>query len=266
VTLPRILLVDDSDAILAYETAALGRDYVLAQASDGLAALREMRRETPELVLLDLSMPLCDGDEVLLAMRKSPELSEVPVIVVTSESARGEECLKKGAKAFLPKPTTATELRRVVAEVLRDATRAKEAGDVHALVFSVGSLTLALLLSAVGEVVLEPATTMALLEGEPFPSFDLHGEPVAILDVAARLGRARTAAPVDRWDIVLRGEHRTFALSVDAVAGPEVFPGSSVILGQENRERIPAHGHIHLGDVVIPLLAYEALLPRRVES
>jgi two-component system chemotaxis response regulator CheY len=175
VTLPRILLVDDSDAILAYETAALGRDYALAQASDGLAALAEMRRETPALVLLDLSMPVCDGDEVLREMRASPELSEVPVIVVTSETARGRECLTKGASAFLPKPASAAELRAVVAKVLRAAATAKQEGDVHALVFSVGSLTLAVPLTAVGEVVLEPATTMALVLGEPFPSFDLHG-------------------------------------------------------------------------------------------
>ncbi len=265
-TLPRILLVDDSDAILAYETAALGRDYALAQASDGLAALAEMRRETPALVLLDLSMPVCDGDEVLREMRASPELSEVPVIVVTSETARGRECLTKGASAFLPKPASAAELRAVVAKVLRAAATAKQEGDVHALVFSVGSLTLAVPLTAVGEVVLEPATTMALVLGEPFPSFDLHGEPVAILDVAARLGRARTAAPVDRWDIVLSGEHRVFALSVDAVAGPEVFASGSVRQGEEDREKIPVHGHIHAGGVVIPLLDYEALLPRRVEA
>ncbi|HTB35163.1 MAG TPA: response regulator, partial [bacterium] len=119
--LPRLLLVDDSEAVLALEKAALGSTYRLETAMNGRLALAAMQRAVPDAVLLDLSMPEMDGDQVLLAMRADPRLKDVPVLVVSTESQRARDTLKLGAEDFLAKPATAEVLRRRVGALLEGA-------------------------------------------------------------------------------------------------------------------------------------------------
>ena len=119
--LPCLLLVDDSEAVLALEKAALGSTYRLDTAMNGRLALAAMQRAVPDAVLLDLSMPEMDGDQVLLAMRADPRLRDVPVLVVSTESQRARDTLKLGADDFLAKPATAEVLRRRVGALLEAA-------------------------------------------------------------------------------------------------------------------------------------------------
>jgi len=109
--LPHLLLVDDSQAVLTYEQAALSALYGLSTASNGVEALQKARALRPDGILLDLSMPEMDGDAVLAALKADRQLSDVPVIIISSEHARAEACLRAGAAAYLPKPIQAPELR-----------------------------------------------------------------------------------------------------------------------------------------------------------
>src|SRR6266702_8251414 len=77
----RILLVDDDPGIMAAVNHSLSTyGYKMTTATDGVEALAAFERELPDLILLDLVMPRCDGLEVCLLMR---ELSATPIIVMS---------------------------------------------------------------------------------------------------------------------------------------------------------------------------------------
>jgi len=99
--------VDDDEAIrglLHEHVLALG--HVPLQAENGLSGLAHVRRDPPDLVLLDMNMPGLDGKEVLARMRNDPRLRETPVIVISGigESGVAVECIAAGAEDFIPKP------------------------------------------------------------------------------------------------------------------------------------------------------------------
>ena len=226
-SLPRLLLVDDSQAILAYETACLSAHYAISVARNGVEALEQARDVRPAAVLLDLSMPGLNGDEVLAQMKSDPELREIPVIIVSTEGARAEACLASGAAAFLPKPIRADELRALVGRVLDDAKR--HLGSFGVLVVGIGELELGIPLERVRRVVLQPATRPVLIDGRSRGAFlDLHGESVFVLDMAQLLGVEHGVPLVDRWLVPLESEGLGLALGVDTVREPEVFRSADV--------------------------------------
>jgi CheY-like chemotaxis protein len=80
-----LLVVDDDESIRTTLAVILQRDgRDVACAADGKEALGRMRDHPPDLVLLDLMMPGMGGWDVLAAMRESPSLAEIPVVVLTS--------------------------------------------------------------------------------------------------------------------------------------------------------------------------------------
>ena len=82
---PEVLVVDDDPSISQLEQVYLKNDgYEVRAAADGLAAVEAFRKQPPDLILLDVTLPGLDGYEVLKMIRKS---SSIPVIMVT---ARGE--------------------------------------------------------------------------------------------------------------------------------------------------------------------------------
>lgn len=111
---PRLLLVDDSEADLFLLEAALadyGEPLDIALAHDGeeaMAALEDAARlgRLPDLVVLDLNMPRMGGFDVLGAVRATPALRELRVIIFTTSAARSDELRahELGATAFMTKP------------------------------------------------------------------------------------------------------------------------------------------------------------------
>ncbi|MDP9149692.1 MAG: response regulator [Myxococcota bacterium] len=108
---PTVLVVDDDKAIREIVAEVLrdeGYDVVCAE--NGLEALIELRKEHhPDLMLLDLMMPVMSGWEVLEQLESSDELSRIPVIVVSAMSA-------PGVSEHLSKPI---DLERLLATVGR---------------------------------------------------------------------------------------------------------------------------------------------------
>ncbi len=91
---PVILLVDDEPGILEMHARIIRswrEDASVLTAENGREALTLLRRERPDLLLLDLVMPEVDGFEVLEAMRASPGLLDVPVLVLTGQTLAEEE-------------------------------------------------------------------------------------------------------------------------------------------------------------------------------
>lgn len=104
--LSRVLVVDDDSNIRRMIVAALKRDgYAFLEAPNGREALDIMRAEHPDVVVLDLMMPILSGWDVLAERQREPDLMRIPVILISAN--RDPEiatAVDKGICAFLPKP------------------------------------------------------------------------------------------------------------------------------------------------------------------
>lgn len=229
-SLPQVLLVDDSEAVLAFERAALTGHCELTTAANGREALERMAQLVPDLLLLDLSMPEMDGGEVLSRVKADPRLREVPVVVLSSEGLREAECLAAGADLFLTKPAAADRLLSAVNRVLEDVQRRRRQGSLAALPVGLGPFDLCLPLACVRTVLLQPLVTA--LPGAPSylaGTFSLHGQLVGVLDLARRLGVGHRASLAERKLVVVEEEAVPLALAFDRVSAPEEFPAERVV-------------------------------------
>ncbi len=126
----RVLVADDDEMVrglLAGHVEALG--HTVLEAETGIAALAQMRREPPDLLLLDMRMPGLSGSEVLSRLRAEPRLREVPVLVITGvdEPEAAAECIRAGAVDYIVKPFNGTLLRaRISASLDRHRLRIQE--------------------------------------------------------------------------------------------------------------------------------------------
>lgn len=123
----RVLLVDDAKANLDILVEGLKSDHKLSLALNGEMALQSVKRNPPDLVLLDIVMPGLDGYEVCRRMRQMPETAEVPIMFLSSldevqNKTRGFEA---GANDYLTKPFEMLEVKARVRSLLK----AKAYGD-----------------------------------------------------------------------------------------------------------------------------------------
>lgn len=119
--LPDILLVDDNPDTIRLMARTLEGHGRLTFATRADAALEQIRRAPPDLVLLDAEMPGMGGYELCAALRADPDLVDVPVMVVTSRSGTEHELkgLEAGAVDFIAKPISEPLLRARVKTQLR---------------------------------------------------------------------------------------------------------------------------------------------------
>lgn len=112
-----VLLADDSATSVMHLSLLLGRMGLrVVTARDGLEALRLVEKESPDLVLLDLNMPLLDGYSVLRQIRATPSMTRTPVVVVTVEGDDQcrRECDRLGCQGYLTKPVHLAHLHEMV--------------------------------------------------------------------------------------------------------------------------------------------------------
>lgn len=103
----KILSIDDSKAVrMIVQRAFRPYDCTICEAANGEEGLVVAAREKPELILLDITMPVMDGVTMLAELRKNPELKGIPVIMLTAE--HGQEnvanIVKLGVRDYLVKP------------------------------------------------------------------------------------------------------------------------------------------------------------------
>ena len=123
-----LLLVDDNADLRRLTTMFLRREgFDVREAADGAEALDLLEEATPDLVLLDLDMPVVNGQDVLSSMRRDPALSGVPVLVLTgsSDEASLREVFDAGVSDYISKPFSTPLLVARVRACLARAARQK---------------------------------------------------------------------------------------------------------------------------------------------
>ena len=117
----KVLIADDeANIVLSLEFLMRHAGYEVRSASDGEEALRQLARFGPDLILLDVMLPLRDGFEVCRTMRDDPALRHIKVIMLTAKGREAEiaKGLALGADLYITKPFATRELLADVARLL----------------------------------------------------------------------------------------------------------------------------------------------------
>ena len=118
---PKILTVDDSKTIRMIVAKAFKPfDCEVFEAANGVEGLAVASREKPDLVILDLTMPVMDGSEMLSKLKSTPDLKGIPVIMLTAEAGRDNvlRIARMGVRDYLVKPFKEDQLIERVARVI----------------------------------------------------------------------------------------------------------------------------------------------------
>ncbi len=123
----KILLIDDDiDFVEATKTTLESKAYEVIVAYEGDEGLRKAREENPALILLDIIMPIKDGFSAAEQLKKDPQLSKIPVIMLTSYSARRagtsipvSRGLELEAEDYIEKPISPDRLFNLVGKYLK---------------------------------------------------------------------------------------------------------------------------------------------------
>ena len=117
----QILVVDDDPLIVKILREPLEREgYNVRVASHGLEALQEVKTNRPDLIILDILMPMLDGFKVARLLKFDKRFKDIPIIVLTSRATEGERKMGQqvGANEFLYKPFRYPQVLDVVKRYL----------------------------------------------------------------------------------------------------------------------------------------------------
>ena len=117
----KILVVEDDQSLLELEKSILEDQYAVDIAENGEEALEKVKVNKPDLIVLDLMMPVMDGYQFCEELKKDRELEKIPIVIVTAKNKREdmEEGYLYGAQAYIFKPFTAKDLLKVTELILR---------------------------------------------------------------------------------------------------------------------------------------------------
>ncbi|HYY53990.1 MAG TPA: response regulator transcription factor [Candidatus Dormibacteraeota bacterium] len=183
----RVLVVDDDPAMVGMVAMLLGSEgFEVVTAYDGEAALRKMREDSPDLVVLDMQLPRLSGDDVTRRIR---ETSALPIIMLTGRKEEEEKArlLELGADDYLTKPFGKKELVARVRALLR---RASGTAPARAPV-------------SLGGIVVDASRHSATAQGKPLDLTPIEFRLLEILvrrggDVVAREQLLRAGWPDER--------------------------------------------------------------------
>ncbi len=108
-----ILVVDDDERLLRVVGIYLSMEgYEVLSAADGEAALVEVARRKPDVVIMDIMMPVMDGYAAMRAIRALDQFKSLPIVAVTGKVVGGERqrCIDAGANDYVPKPVDTASL------------------------------------------------------------------------------------------------------------------------------------------------------------
>jgi PAS domain S-box-containing protein len=117
----RVLVVDDAAALRALMADSLGvAGFDVASAENGQRGIEMAELTQPDLILMDMTMPVLGGIDALRRLRATPAFADRPIIMMTASERNGAQlaCMAAGATAFLPKPIEMAVLLRTIGRLL----------------------------------------------------------------------------------------------------------------------------------------------------
>ncbi len=117
----RILVVEDQeDNRQIIRDMLSATDYEIMEAESGEAALAAVAKQRPDLILMDIQMPIMDGYEVTRRIKADPALRSIPIIAVTAYTLGGEEQKARtaGCDEYVPKPYSPRQLLAKIRQYL----------------------------------------------------------------------------------------------------------------------------------------------------
>lgn len=117
----RILMVEDTeDNRQILRDLFATTDYELIEAVDGAQGVAKAQAEKPDLILMDIQLPVIDGYEATRRIRADPALARIPIIAVTSYALSGDDAKASaaGCDAYIAKPFSPRQLLAKVRELL----------------------------------------------------------------------------------------------------------------------------------------------------
>jgi CheY-like chemotaxis protein len=121
-----LVVDDDPDILEALSEILESEGFGIQQARNGLEALELVAKLQPNLILLDLMMPVMDGWEFAERMRGRSDWAQIPVIVLSADRNIGTKARELGALGYLAKPFELNELLTMVQASLQDSKREEE--------------------------------------------------------------------------------------------------------------------------------------------
>jgi len=109
----KVLIVDDSKTELMFMTNLLQKNGMSVRTAEGAdEAFRRLTEEKPELILMDVVMPGQNGFQLTRAINRTPEYSDIPIIMCTSKNLETDRVwgMRQGARDYITKPVDAAEL------------------------------------------------------------------------------------------------------------------------------------------------------------
>jgi len=117
----KILLVEDEPDIIRLVKFTLEqRNFEVVATSNGLAAIEIASTEKPDLILLDVMMPVINGYDTCVRLKKNEKTKDIPVIILSAKAQKKEvdRALRVGAADFIAKPFSPRELREKIEKIL----------------------------------------------------------------------------------------------------------------------------------------------------
>ena len=118
----KILIVEDVELNRDLLVQLLEENYAILTAADGAAGIELAERERPDLILMDLSLPVLDGWEATRQIKATRALKSIPIIALTAHAMRGDEekALASGCDDYLSKPIDEDLLYEKLRQFLED--------------------------------------------------------------------------------------------------------------------------------------------------
>ncbi len=116
----KVMLVDDTQTVLMLEKIILGTGYQYIDCRNALEAYDQAKLQKPDIILMDINMPVLDGIGGLKLLKGDPSTKDIPVVMVTTrgEPANLELCMQLGASEFVVKPFDRVGLQNTVKKFL----------------------------------------------------------------------------------------------------------------------------------------------------
>ena len=119
--IPLILIVEDNEInIITISGYLQAKGYRLIVAKNGQEAIALTKAHLPDLILMDIQMPVMDGLEAIQQIRLDPDLVNIPIIAMTALAMTGdrERCIQAGADEYVTKPVKLKQLTNTIQQLL----------------------------------------------------------------------------------------------------------------------------------------------------